>query len=318
MKRFPLTLIFIALAMISTNFYSQRILYVDQFFEILGNQKKEKELLDFAVENNFDKLILYDLHKVNKAYPMANTYQNQILADFISLAKETYHIKEVSGSGENPDFFISAIDAYNKSRKKTSEKFDAYNLEYEYWDEMSSKNGGYYCKNYLEKNGKKCNRSESFKFYIQTLQTMQKLANSNTHKVKVEAYVGKFTQSEIVHISKYVDRLLVHVYVSHPKSGFYYANERLKYLSNIQNAPKISIIYSSELFFMGGWFKYNSLKKAENIFIDTMKRENYSIMKNLDFTNFTYYNYHDLKKSVEYYTNQIVSTDLTKTYTGTK
>ncbi|NJN50196.1 MAG: hypothetical protein HC798_03135 [Polaribacter sp.] len=48
---------------------------------MLVNEKKQIELLEFAKENNFDKFILYDLHKVNKAYPMAEVYHNQILAD---------------------------------------------------------------------------------------------------------------------------------------------------------------------------------------------------------------------------------------------
>ncbi len=287
---------------------AQRILYVDQFYQILGDEDKEENLLSFTKENGFDKIILYDLHKINRDYPLADVRKNGILANFISNAKLKYGIKEVSGSGENGEFFINAIDAYNRSRRKASEKFDAYNLEYEYWKKEDSSYGGYYCENYLDKFGRKCNRQESFKFYIQSLETMKKLANSTKHKVKIEAYVGKFTKSEVAQISKYVDRLLVHVYVNHPKKGFFYANKRLKYLSELKRKPKVSIIYSSEILFMGGWFKYNSLKKAESIFVKTMKNENQSLMKQINFTNFTYYNYNYLSKSIDFYATASANT----------
>ena len=305
MKRIIPKVLLIA-AIILLNFqqlWSQRILYVDQFYHILGDKDKEENLLNFTRDNEFDKIILYDLHKINKDYPLADYSQNGILAQFISKAKLTYGIQEVSGSGENGEFFINAIDAYNRSRKNESEKFDAYNLEYEYWKQEDSADGGYYCESYLEKFGRKCNRQESFKFYIESLATMKALAKKNRHKVKIEAYVGRFTKAEVEEISKYVDRLLVHVYVNHPKKGFFYANKRLQYLSELEKKPKVSIIYSSEILFMGGWFKYNSLNKAEKIFVKTMQSENRSLTKQINFTNFTYYNYNYLSKSINYYAN---------------
>lgn len=280
---------------------SERILYVDQFYEILGNKTKENNLLNFTISNGFNKIILYDLHKINKAYPLADATKNGILAKFIAKAKSTYGIKEVGGSGESGQFFIDAIHAYNKSRKKTIEKFDAYNLEYEYWKEDDSKDGGYYCENYLKQNGKNCNRKETFNFFIKSLAIMKKLAKENEHKVKVEAYVGKFKRHEIHTISNYVDRLLVHVYVRSPKIGFNYANKRLQYLAEVKNKPKVSIIYSSETLFMGGWLKFNSLKRGEKIFIDTMKNRSKHLLSKINFTNFTYYNYNQLSKSLKYY-----------------
>ena len=305
MKRiFPNVLLITALLLLNfQQLWSQRILYVDQFYHILGDEDKEESLLNFTRDNGFDKIILYDLHKINKDYPLSDFSRNGILAQFISKAKLKYGIKEVSGSGENGEFFINAIDAYNRSRKNESEKFDAYNLEYEYWKPEESADGGYYCESYLEKFGRKCNRQESFRFYIESLATMKALAKKNRHKVKIEAYVGRFTKGEIEQISKYVDRLLVHVYVNHPKKGFFYANKRLQYLSELDKKPKVSIIYSSEILFMGGWFKYNSLTKAEKIFVKTMEGENNSLAKQINFTNFTYYNYNYLSKSINYYAN---------------
>lgn len=295
----PLILCFVL--SIFYTYSSERILYVDQFYSILGNEDKEDNLLNFTVSNGFNKIFLYDLHKVNRDYPLANSNKNQILADFIYKAKTSFGIKEVGGSGESGEFFIKAIHAYNMSRKDDKEKFDSYNLEYEYWKTDDSRDGGYYCENYLKNNGKSCGRNGSFSFFIKSLSTMRTLAKQNSHPVKVEAYVGKYTRQEIHQISKYVDRLLVHVYVRNPKKGFNYANQRLQYLSQVKNKPKVSIIYSSETLFMGGWLKFNSLKKGEKIFIDSMKNTNKSLLSKINFTNFTYYNYNQLSKSLEYY-----------------
>ncbi len=307
MKRILFIFLLLILSTISKVYSSERILYVDEFFYILGKEEKENNLLKFTVENGFDKIILYDLHKINKAYPLADVNKNNILAKFIYKAKVDFGLKEVGGSGESGEFFISAIHAYNISRKNAKEKFDSYNLEYEYWNEEASSNGGYYCRNYLKKYGKSCNRQNTFSFFIKSLSIMKNLAKQNKHPVKVEAYVGKFRKHEIQKIANYVDRLLLHVYVKDPKKGFNYANKRLQYLSEVTNKPKVSIIYSSETIFMGGWLKFNSLKRGEKIFIKNMQEKDRVLLSKINFTNFTYYNYNELVKSVKHfnYLNEI-------------
>lgn len=298
--KFPRFLV-ITLFVIFKSYGSHRILYVDQFYDILGNEQKENNLLEFTVQNGFDKIILYDLHKINKTYPLADKNKNSILARFIFKAKINYGLKGVGGSGESGAFFINAIHAYNMSRINPIERFDTYNLEYEYWKKDANKNGGYYCENYLKTNGEACNRKTTFNFFLKSLATMKALAKENSHKVTVEAYVGKYYKHEIKKISNYVDRLLLHVYVTNPKNGFNFANERLEYLADIKNMPKISIIYSSETMFMGGWLKYNSIKKGERIFIDSLQKSNKDLLRKINFTNFTYYNYNKLAKSIKYY-----------------
>lgn len=291
----------IALFLIFKTYSSDRILYVDEFYHILGNTFKEEKLLQFTLENGFDKIILYDLHKVNKYYPLADPKKNHILAKFIYKAKVNYGLKEVGGSGESGEFFMNAIHAYNKTRKNPNEKFDSYNLEYEYWKEDDSSEGGYYCESYLKRYGKTCDRAGTFDFFLNSLSTMKALADNSNHPIKIEAYVGKFEKHEINKIAKLVDRLLVHVYVRDPKKGFNYVSKRLQFLSEIEKKPIVSIIYSSETLFMGGWLKYNSLKKGEKIFLDSMQAEDKQLLKNINFTNFTYYNYNQLAKSVDYY-----------------
>lgn len=291
----------ITLFVIFSSYSSNRILYVDQFYHILGNDEQENNLLDFTVKNGFDKIILYDLHKINRDYPLADNKKNDILARFIFKAKINYSLAGVGGSGESGEFFEKAIHAYNMSRINPIEKFDTYNLEYEYWKKEESENGGYYCENYLKKNGESCNRRNTFKFFLNSLAIMKSLAKENSHKVTVEAYVGKYYRYEIKKIAKYVDRLLVHVYVKNPKHSFSIANKRLEYLTEVPKMPKISIIYSSEILFMGGWLKYNSLKKGERIFMDSLREKNKDLLRKINFTDFTYYNYNYLAKSVNFY-----------------
>jgi hypothetical protein len=266
-------------------------MYVDNFSAILGKYNSENELLKFAKKHNIQSLILYDLNKIHKRFPLGNAEKNQILADFITRAKLDFGIKEISASGESGDFFIKAIHPYNKSRKKAIEKFDVYNLEYEYWHPQNSLNGGYYCNTYLKKAQVPCSRNGSFKYYVETLSIMKLLAEEETHPIKVEAYIGGFTREEAIIISKYADRLLVHVYVNNPQKGYNYAKKRLDLLSEIKSNVAISFIFSAEPNFMGSWLKKKNFKKAEQIFLRELKDATKKNKFALNFEGFTYYNY---------------------------
>ena len=99
-------------------------------------------------------MILYELNKINKRISLSDPRSNNILSEFIHKAKQKYQIKKIGVSGESADFFVKIINVYNNSRQKPTEKFDIYNLEYEYWSSKASGIDGYYCVNYLEENGK--------------------------------------------------------------------------------------------------------------------------------------------------------------------
>ena len=103
------------LCAIFKTYSSERILYVDQFYSILGNKAKENDLLNFTISNGFNKIILYDLHKVNRDYPLADATKNGILAKFIAKAKSAYNIDEIGAIGETSDFFVDVIHEYNLS-----------------------------------------------------------------------------------------------------------------------------------------------------------------------------------------------------------
>jgi hypothetical protein len=200
---------------------------------------------------------------VHKRFSLGNAAKKNVLASFISGAKLNYNIKKISASGESGKFFVEAIHPYNQSRKKAIEKFDVYNLEYEYWDEKASLNVWYYCENYLKDGQILFNRVGSFNFYLGTLTTMKLVAEEESHSIKIEAYIGKFKESEVLKISNHTDRLLIEAYAEKINTSFQYAQDRLKWLSEIKSELQVSIIFSTKMNFMGPWLRKNDFKMAE-------------------------------------------------------
>lgn len=281
-------------------FSNNRSLYVDNFNSILGNSDKEEKLLTFVQKNNFKTLILYELHKVSKRIPLADSNKNHPLASFISNAKQNYGVLKIAASGESGGFFINFIHPYNNSRINSTEKFDIYNLEYEYWKESNSDLGGYYCENYLRKNGIPCNRNGSFNYYLESLSIMKLLANDSKHPIEIETYVGNYKKKEIRKIVKNTDVVLISGYASDIKNSFLNVKKMLKIISECSCNPKVSIILSAEIEYMGGFLKYNSLELTENEFLKVLKAKDLSMFKKLNLVDFTYYNYSYLQKSVNY------------------
>ena len=287
------------LLVISSAYNQARKMYVDNFSNILGTKHLETELFKFVEKNNIDELILYDLHLVNKRFPLGDATQNNILAKFISKAKTEHNIKSISASGESGNFFIKAIHPYNLSRTKPEERFDVYNLEYEYWNEEESLDGGYYCETYLKNSQLTCNRENSFNYYINSLFIMKNLADEANLDIKIEAYVGKFTRDEADKISKNVDMLLIHDYVKSPTHSYLYVKDRLNHLDAIHSHIEISILFSEENNFMGQWLKKHEFKEAERIFFNELEKKDIKLEEHLNFKGFTYYNYSFFKRNLK-------------------
>uniref|UniRef100_UPI004047E740 hypothetical protein n=1 Tax=Polaribacter sp. TaxID=1920175 RepID=UPI004047E740 len=295
-------LLLIIFLLTSCLFYGlERTLYVDNFNEILGSPAKEDKLLSFAQRNNIKILILYELNKVNKRISLSDPRNNNILSEFIHKAKQKYQIKKVGVSGESADFFVKIINVYNNSRQKSSEKFDIYNLEYEYWSNKASGFDGYYCVNYLEENGIPCGREGSFKFFIDNLKQLKNLSKGKSHKVEVDAYVGYYTQSEINEIAKNCDRLVVQAIGNDPKFCFDSSRNNLELLYNSNSTVKTTILFSTTMDKLGYWLKFDSLTKGESLFLAEMNNKNSQLRKKLHIEGFTYHSYSYLEKSVSYY-----------------
>lgn len=279
-------------------FSQERILYVDGFKSILGDEKKEIKLLTFAKENNFSSLILYELDKIDKKlFHLADNTKNSVLVNFMVKARKFYGIKEIAASGESGGFFIDEIAPYNSGRTDPNERFDVYNLEYEYWKYDSSNLGGYYCENYLRKNEIPCNREGSYNYYKESLSIMKLLAEESDTKIKTEAYLGNFKSREINKISKHTDRILISGYANTPENSFTVVKKLLKLIANCECKPEVSVIFSSEVEYMKGYLNYHSLDVIEDKFIKEMKRNN--LYNKVNLVGFTYYNYSYLEDAVE-------------------
>lgn len=280
---------------------SKRILYVDNFNSILGNSRSEEKLLGFAKKYGFNCLVLYELNKVHKQYPLTNKTSNSILAKFISLAKADYNIKEIAAVGEATSFFNDIIDVYNNSRTSQYEKFDVYNLEFEYWSANATGNDGYYCENYLQYNNFTCDRAGAFKYFMNDLKDLKQLASKSKHKIKVEAFVGYFLENELKEIVKYADRIIVESYDKNPKLCYSITKSRLAYLASLPKNIETSILFSATMTHMGYWLKYNSLDKSEKDFLNEMKTKNSTYVSKLTNLRFGYHTYSFLEKSLSYY-----------------
>jgi hypothetical protein len=303
LKKKLFLILFVFVLLFTKTFGFQRTLYVDNFNSILGSSKNENKLLDFAKKNNFNTLILYQLNKVDKEYSLTDPRKNNILAQFISKAKTKYKMTHIGASGESANFFTSRIDVYNLMRNKPEEKFDIYNLEYEYWSKNASGIDGYYCINYLEENKIPCTREGSFNYFLDNLKTLKLLSNNQKHVVKVDAYVGYYTQNEITEINKYCDRLIIEAQGKSPELCFSSAKKNLENLYNTNSKIKASIVFSTDMDKLGYWLKFDSLNNAENKFFEKMNSFNSNLKKKINLEGFSYHSYSILEKSVSYYSS---------------
>lgn len=274
---------------------------MDNFVNIIGSPSKEDKLLLFAKKNNFKTLILYELNKVDKKWNLTDPRKNNILSEFISKAKNKFSIQSVGASGESASFFTNIINPYNKTRNNNDEKFDRFNLEFEYWSHKASGPNGYYCVNYLEENSKPCNRNGSFSYFVDNLKELQNLAKESIHQIKIEAYISYYSQKEIITIANYCDRVIVQTNGKTPKTSFNSAKKSLTLLSKINTKVKTSIFYTTRMDKMGFWFKSNSLKNSELDFLKAMEKSYLQPKKNINLDGFSYHTYFFLEKSVGYF-----------------
>lgn len=271
--------------------HATRSIYVDDFASILGDTSAENKLLSYAQANNIEILLLYELHLVHNTYNLTNATTNTVLADFISKAKTSYDIINVGATSENGNTFTNVIDVYNNSRNNANEKFDIYNLEFEFWNDNSTNPGEIYCTSYLAPNSLPCTNDGAFEFFMSSLEIMNNLAENNTHPITVETYIGWPTIAQMNLIATNVDTLRLHAYVSDPNSAFSYSDDRIIAIANSNPDLNVSIIFSSEPVFMQSWLLENTMTDAEDIFINDWENASSSWINNINIEGFTYFAY---------------------------
>ena len=283
---------------INLNAQGTKGLYVNDFKNIIGDPIQEDALLEFAQQEGFNYLLLYNLYFIHRLkFELTNITSAAPLAAFIRKAKTKYGIIEVGGVGETFKSF-DVIGQYNTQHQDPLERFDIYNLEFEFWNSKLVDN--YYCSAYLEKNDLTCDTDGAFEFYLEQLKQIRTLAHS--HAIKSETYIGapKKSQSEL--IGQNCDRVLVHFYrksdvYKNGNSIYNFKNERLRDLAPATGILSVMPIFSSRANHMGPWLEEHPIDQAFETFKTGQKAyeaANGDWKKHLKIDGLQWYRYTDL------------------------
>ncbi|MEO8088504.1 MAG: T9SS type A sorting domain-containing protein [Bacteroidota bacterium] len=238
------------------NSQSLRGMYINGFDDILGNTQKEDSLLMYMQDSSFNYMLLYDLHTLD----FSSTADMNMLSSFIVKARQVYGISNIGAVGETYSFFLNKIKGYNNSRTSTDEKFNVFNLEFEFWTTSSVQPGGYYCVNYLQGAGCNCDTAGAFHYFIGMMHSLDSLAA--TQGAISETYLGWFNQGQGKQIQPNVDRILLHAYRVDNTSVWGYSKTRLGYLASNNQTVNVAPIFSSEPIFMGPWLQSHGQHEA--------------------------------------------------------
>ncbi len=247
---------------------SLRGMYINNFDEILGNTVKEDSLLNYARDSSFNYLALYDLSSFN----LANQNTAATMAAFIKRARQNFGIQYVGAVCESYPEFQNRIAPFNQNRSDDMEKFNVFNLEFEFWTTSSVNPGGYYCNQYLQPNNCSCDTSGGFKFYIDQMHKIDSLAM--VQGVLSETYLGWFNQGQAQQIQHNVDRILLHSYRTNTSSLYSYSKTRLSYLASNNAVTDVAPIFSSEPIFMNNWLDGHSQIEAYNQYSNDFAADN--------------------------------------------
>ncbi len=288
------TLIFVFIAAFSAFAQQYKGLYVDAFDKILGNKAKEDSLLNYCKVNGFNALTTYKTKDIAVKYKITKASNgSNVLAAFIKRAKRDFNIVSFAMSSEQFSTFANIVSVYNNSRKDTTERVNAFNFEFEYWNPHSTAPDGYYCKKYLKAAGCSCDTAGAFLFYRRQLTELAKLADEQ--QVKLEVYVGKPTEGQAQVIAKLVNRLLLDCYLKDPAKGYKRATQRLSYFNSAGTSLQVIPIWGSTNEFMGLWQKQHTLQEADSLFLNDFQKE-LSAYPNLSIAGFQWYKYSTMKK----------------------
>ncbi len=236
-------------------------LYVDGFSSILGITITEDSLLNYAQYNGFNYLALYDLWTVHTTYNLTTSGTCTVLANFIQRAKQNFGILQVGAVGENFFFFNNVIKIYNQQHV-TLQKFDVYNVEFEFWNTNNVSAGNYYCTTYLQPGGYSCDTAGAFNYFKRLIFKVDSIAN--IAGVISETYVGWFNQGQAITIGNTVDRILLHDYISNYAGLYSYIQPRLQLIAGRNVLTNVIPIFSAEPSFMGPWLSTHNVLTTYN------------------------------------------------------
>lgn len=238
-------------------------LYVNDFRDIIGDPVAEEALFDFANENGFNYLLLYNLDYIhhNIAH-LDDPEESEVMADFIERAKKERGIVQVGAVGET-DASYNKVQAFNAFQGDNwFRKFDVLNLEFEYWANTAGGTFNYYCENYLEPGGYACTNAAAFEFYQSEIEDIDERA----HEMGIisEIYLGYPNDAEGTALGERCDRILLHYYRTSDTYGdgssiYNYYPNRIRAIALSDRKPAVMPIFSSRSYHMGPWLLTHSL-----------------------------------------------------------
>src|SRR4051812_11959605 len=106
-----------------------RGMYVADIPIWLGDTAQENTILRYAQANNLNYITIYSLQDFN----WTSSTKKNLLGKFIRKAKTTYGIIQVGASSEKSSFFLNDLIPYNNGRTDTTDRFNVFNFEFEFW-----------------------------------------------------------------------------------------------------------------------------------------------------------------------------------------
>jgi hypothetical protein len=243
-------------------------LYVDDFKNILGNPAAEIALLEFAKENGFNYLLLYNLAYIHEhTFDLTIPSEAIVLANFIERAKKNYGIVQVGAVGEK-DASFNKISTFNSFYGDNwFRKFDVLNLEFEFWTSPGSAVFEYYCETYLSPGGYPCTNAGAYSFYLDELA----LIDARAHGMGIisEIYLGYMSDPQAIELAETTDRILLHHYRTSDVYGdgtsiYNYHTNRIRAIALSDRMPAVMPIFSSRAYHMGPWLMSHEIDEAMN------------------------------------------------------
>lgn len=270
-------------------------LYVDDFFNIIGNEQSENSLLNYAKLNKFNYLILYNTASIHRKKYALNTSEGSFYwRQFISKAKEKYGINKIAVVGEKAESFLPAKEYNRIVKDNLNEKIDVFNLEFEFWNKRLYESGAYYCTTYLIKQGYNCNNEGAFQFYLFQLKEMKKLKGRSD--VEIETYIGNPSDAQLFEIARVVDRVLIHYYQNKIDNMASYKLNRIMVIQNKFPNLKIAPIFSSRENHLGPWLKTHRIDEVAPSFFKQLKTIKEINFNSLNFDGIIWYRYTSMPK----------------------
>lgn len=263
--------------------------YLNDIDSWIGNTTTENAVLNYASGNGYNYIVFYSLG----SFDFNSTTKKNQLADFIRRAKTTYGISKVAASGEILSFFRDLIIPYNNSRSSSSEKFDIFNYEFEWW--VSSSVSTLYCSKYLAPNGYSCDTAGAWRYSWNQFQQIDALAAANG--LTTEYYLGWPTKGRMQAVAGTSDRILLHAYRTTDSDVYAYSRNRLIDAASIARSVTIIPIFSSESSFMGPWLNSNPITKPYQTYSSHYTAETSSFKQYINLQGYQWYNYNHLPKT---------------------